>query len=433
MVAFSGYTISFNPEIVTDSTLARVHFIIKTTPGNIPDYQLNMIENRVIEAARDWSDYLREILIEEYGEEKGVYFLKTYQDVFPAPYIERFSPMKAAADIKHIEMIRYAQPTDEDIERDLRPELSMNLYRPIEASDQMWRFKIYHPGQQIPLSTILPMLENMGVTVIDEIPFVMEFNGKDKVWIHDFGLKFPHVKDVDSVNFKEAFQECFKQVWHNHIENDVFNQLVLYAGISWRDVVMVRAYAKYLRQAGINFSQEYMQETLIKNAQIIYKIVGFFHEVFDPNIERKKQSKHSPLIDDIYKDLDQVISLDEDRILRRFLNLIQSTLRTNFFQKTKDGNVKEYISLKLDSANITELPLPHPMVEVFVYSPRVEAIHLRGGKVARGGLRWSDRKEDFRTEVLGLMKAQMVKNSVIVPVGSKGGFVCEANSSQCST
>lgn len=422
-VAFSGQTISFTPEIVTDSTLARVHFIIKTTPGQIPDYNHSLIEAKVIEGARDWDDHFREILLEEHGEENGLKLFKSYEEVFPRPYVERFQPVMAAVDVKHIERIKYCQPTEAEIKQELAPELSMNLYKPFEASQQIWRFKIYHPGEQIALSNILPMLENMGVEVIDEIPFVLDFRTGEKVWIHDFGLKFPVINGVDTAKFKESFQECFEQLWHNHIENDAFNQLVLSAGISWRDVVMVRAYAKYLRQAGIQFSQEYMHETLVKNADIICMIVELFYEFFDPNKKRKNIVKDSPLIEKINKALDQVVSLDEDRILRRFVNLIMCTFRTNFFQPAADGTEKEYISFKLDSQNISELPLPRPNVEVFVYSPKVEAIHLRGGKVARGGLRWSDRREDFRTEVLGLMKAQMVKNSVIVPVGSKGGFV----------
>jgi glutamate dehydrogenase len=198
--------------------------------------------------------------------------------------------------------------------------------------------------------------------------------------------------------------------------------MVASSGLTWQQIIVLRAYSKYLRQAGIPFSESYMVETLSRNAGIARDVIPLFEELFDPDNQSKK-SAVTKLQSRIAGALDSVQNLDEDRILRRFVNLVDSTLRTNFYQTDENDDRKSYVSFKFDSANVDDLPLPRPMREIFVYSPRMEGVHLRGGKVARGGIRWSDRREDFRTEILGLMKAQMTKNAVIVPVGAKGGFV----------
>ena len=205
------------------------------------------------------------------------------------------------------------------------------------------------------------------------------------------------------------FQEAFRRVWRGEMESDEFNNLFLRAGLTWREVVVLRAYCKYLRQAGIAFSQSYMAQTLSNNPRLARLIVDLFLTLFDPAGTKDADKRAERIRRKLSEGLDAVESADEDRILRRFLNVVESTVRTNFFQRTADGAPKPYLSIKLDSRRVDELPLPRPMFEVFVYSPRVEAIHLRGGLVARGGIRWSDRREDFRTEILGLMKAQTVK------------------------
>lgn len=408
--AFQGKVTAFYPQLADDSVLARAHYIIKTNPGNLPEFDVHVIEKKVIEAGRDWSDQLKESLIDMEGEERGFGLWRDYHDAFPVGYRENFKTTLATLDILRLESICNGAP------------LAMNLYHPLDARRNEFRFKIYHKGDQIPLSSILPMLENMGATVLDENPFRVFPLNRDSVWIHDFGLKFDFDIQLEIGDIRERFQEAFEQIWLQNCESDNFNKLVLVAGINWREVVILRAYSKYLRQAGIQFSQEYMQETLIAYPEITKNIVKLFHTRFGTENRDDVDQRIKELEAAIKSGLDQVFSLDQDLILRRFHNLIEATLRTNFFQKENESP-KAYLSFKFESGAIEELPLPRPMYEIFVYSPRMEGIHLRGGQVARGGLRWSDRREDFRTEVLGLMKAQMVKNSVIVPVGSKGGFV----------
>ena len=286
----------------------------------------------------------------------------------------------------------------------------------------MLRLRLFRLGQPIPLSGSLPMLEHMGVKVLDERSYEIERSGAPVVFIHDFGMT--HGLDGLEVGaVKALFEDAFAKVWRGEIENDDFNRLVLRGTLPAQDITILRAYCKYLKQTGFTFSQAYIEQTVGAHADIAGKLVELFHARFDPQKEESSGTAQELLEKDILAALDEVANLDEDRILRRFLAAIKATLRTNFYQRAADGTRKPYLSFKFDSQLVPDLPEPKPMCEIFVYSPRVEGIHLRGGKVARGGLRWSDRMEDFRTEVLGLMKAQMVKNAVIVPVGSKGGFV----------
>jgi len=300
-------------------------------------------------------------------------------------------------------------------------ELAMHLYRPAGAELHEAKLKLYLIGRPR-LSDVVPMLERMGLRVIDERPNeIHPVDLQGTFWIRDFALVSDDGLPIDLANIREAFHETFQLVWRGEMENDGFNKLVMRAGMVSREVTVLRAYAAYLRQARIPFSQRYMQATLARNPEISRGLVDLFLALFDP--EREEREGLAEAVARLEGRLDRVENLDEDRILRRFLNAIQSTLRTNFFQVDAEGRPRPYLSLKLDSLALDNLPRPRPFREVWVYSPRVEAIHLRGGKVARGGVRWSDRREDFRTEVLGLMKAQMVKNAVIVPVGSKGGFV----------
>ncbi len=398
---------------MSEEPLSRVHFIIKTTPGQVPKYNLKEVEARIIEAGRTWEDKLRQALIENKGEEAGLGLLRCYAEGFSINYKENFNAQTAIFDIEQIEKI---------IKSD---ELGVNLYHPIEAEAHQLRFKVYHKGGAVILSDILPMIENMGLKVMEESPFDVKVIDADyDIAIHDFALETTTGKDINFNAVRDVFHESFKRVWRGEIENDGFNRLVLMAGLDWRDVVVLRAYSKYLRQASIPFSQNYMEETLAKNSGLAAVIAELFKVRFDPDINYDDAAKREQaLVNIIGIKLDMVENLDEDRILRRFLNIIQSTLRTNFYQLDEAGKNKSYISLKFASREIDEIPQPAPLREIFVYSPRFEAVHLRFGLVARGGLRWSDRREDFRTEILGLVKAQQVKNAVIVPVGSKGGFV----------
>ncbi|MBI1209064.1 MAG: NAD-glutamate dehydrogenase [Azospirillum sp.] len=409
--AFNGDLSTFYTQIA-ESPLARLNFIIKTTPGQIPAFESREIEAQLIEAVRAWSDRLRDALVEAHGEENGLRLASRYADAFPTSYSESYSADAAVVDIERIETTVASG------------RLSINLYRPLEAAEPELRIKIYHGGEPVPLSEILPMLEHMDLTVVTERPFQVVPSGHHQtVWIHDFDSITKTGGAVDVAAIKAPFQEALERVWSGRMESDGFNRLVLRAGLSWREVTILRAQAKYLRQAGIPFSQDYMESTFANHPAIARMIVALFYAQLDPVQAAEAEQRCSASLDTLAAALEEVSNLDEDRILRRFVNLTRSTLRTNFFQCGADGAPKPYLSFKLDSAALDELPLPRPMFEVSVYSPRVEGIHLRGGKVARGGIRWSDRREDFRTEILGLIKAQMVKNTVIVPVGSKGGFV----------
>ncbi len=410
--AFAGEVSEYYTHL-GNSPLARLHVVIQTTPGRIPPYDPNAIEAQLVEVTRSWTDLMRDALIAARGEERGLRLLRRYGRAFDASYRERFNADFAVSDIAKLEETLRGGA------------IGMSLYRPIEAAENQIRFKIYHAQRPIPLSDVLPMLEHMGLRVVDEIPYAIrpESMGVDLVMIHDFGLETRDGSEVDLAAVRDNFENTFRRVWSGELESDGFNCLVLNAGLTWREVVILRAYCKYLRQAGITFSQAYMWRTLSKHSALARLIVKLFATRFDPARDKNADKRAAKILDDLNAGLDAVTSADEDRIVRRFINLVETTLRTNFFQTAEGGGHKSYVSFKLDSRGIDELPLPRPMVEVFVYSPRVEAIHLRGGKVARGGIRWSDRREDFRTEILGLMKAQMVKNVVIVPVGSKGGFV----------
>ncbi len=410
--AFAGHSAEWYIQL-SDAPLARVHMFIRTTPGAIPDYDADEIEARLADAARAWQDALEEALISAHGEERGVALFQRYRPAFPAGYRERFSTEAAVLDIERVEGA-FSNGA-----------LGLSLRRPIEAGEHQIRLKLYHPDRPIPLSDALPMLEHMGLKVIEEVPYVITPHGTDtdQVLIHDFGLESRDGAPIPLGDIREKFKETFRRVWRGEVESDGFNGLVARAGLDWREAVVLRAYCKYLRQAGIAYSQAYMEQTMLDSPELAALIVRLFLARFDPAGAGDSEARAKEVLARISDGLNAVENADQDRILRRFVNLVESTLRTNFFQPGEDGQPKPYLSFKFDSRAVEGLPLPRPLYEIWVYSPRVEGVHLRGGKVARGGIRWSDRREDFRTEVLGLMKAQMVKNAVIVPVGSKGGFV----------
>jgi glutamate dehydrogenase len=407
--ALGGANVEFNVRL-SESVLARLHFVIYTTPEEVPDYDVDDIEERLVEATRSWTDNLYDALIEHFGEERGTELFRKYREAFPAGYRDGFLARTAVADIRKIDELE----SEDDI--------GMSLYHPIEEPENFLGFKLFGLGEQISLSEILPLLEDMGVEVVDERPHKIEPAGSPSVWIYDFGLVHGAQEELQTGEVKEIFQEAFARVWHGAVENDGFNHLVLRARLTWREITVLRAYCKYLRQTQTTFSQNYMEDTISANPHIARLLVELFKVRFDPDRQMSAEEETDRLKREIEEALDEVKSLDEDRIMRSFLNVTLATVRTNYYQST-DGEPKTYLSFKFDPSRIPLLPLPRPMFEIFVYSPRTEGVHLRGGKVARGGIRWSDRREDFRTEILGLMKAQMVKNAVIVPVGAKGGFV----------
>jgi len=397
-----------------DSALARLHLILRTTPGDIPAFDVKKLEAQLVEAARSWTDVLSEALIGRFGEERGLDLMHRYGTAFSAGYQDAYTGETALDDIERIEKLL------------AEGGIGMNLYQVDGQPESRIRFKVYHPDRALSLSDVLPLFEHMGFKVLDESPYkvVLAADGAKVVMIHDFGLENRSGGAIDIAAIRDMFQDAFRRVWAGDTESDGFNALVSGVGLNWREVVIVRAISKFLRQANIPFSQAYMEQTLAKNGVIARQIVDLFLALFDP-AEKGREKKTEAIRAKINADLEAVVSADEDRILRRFVNVVDSMLRTNFFQPAADGGPKSYLSFKLNSKNIDELPLPRPLREIFVYSPRMEGVHLRFGLVARGGLRWSDRREDFRTEILGLVKAQQVKNAVIVPVGSKGGFVCK--------
>ncbi len=411
---FNGVSVEFTPQL-SESTLARIYFVVHAVPGTMPEVDTRELEARLVQVTRRWQDDLADALVEAFGEEQGNRLLQRYGDSFPAGYRDDYPARTAVRDIELIERVQGDGA-----------QLAMNLYRPIEAGPRAFRFKVYRVGEPIALSRSLPMLEHLGVSVDEERPYRIQTAGATPAWIHDFGLELTDDTEFDIERVKDLFEDAFERVWHARIENDNFNRLVLRASLSAREVTILRAYAKYLRQVGSTFSDAYIERALTGNPAIARQLVELFIARFDPRVGEAREAQTARLLSAIESALDQVPNLDEDRILRQFLGVINATWRTNYYcHETRDSVVepKPYLSFKFDPAQVPGLPEPKPMFEIWVYSPRVEGVHLRGGRVARGGLRWSDRREDFRTEVLGLMKAQMVKNVVIVPVGSKGGFV----------
>lgn len=438
-----------------ESPLAQLHLIVRPKSGEVIDVDSSRIETELAGIVRNWRDELREQLIARHGEERGLALTSSYGRALPAGYIENVSAGVAADDVDNLSAL--SGPDD----------LRLSLYRAHRGEGGL-RFKFYRQNDDIPLSDALPMMENMGLRVISEHPYRVVVNDMP-MFIQDFEVE-TSIENLDVASLDENFEQAFAQIWRGNAENDGFNRLILTANLSWRQVAMLRGYCKYLLQVGVPFSQSYVEETLNRYPLLARLLVELFEGKFDPATGRESKAEIKsgmerftrqlqalargdesalatlqPVIDaragkreqqvdatrTALKSLfDRVASLDEDRILRSFVGVIDATLRTSYYIQYKDGvradgGPADYISFKFDSSKVPDLPKPRPYREIFVYGPRVEGVHLRFGPVARGGLRWSDRREDFRTEVLGLVKAQMVKNTVIVPVGSKGGFFCK--------
>lgn len=394
----------------SESPLARTHYIVRT---NAKDMELNVkeIESNLIEAARTWDDKLTTSLTSAFGGAKGKDLASRYNKAFPQAYKEQVLPSTATVDIKHLEQLSDKNP------------LTMMFYQPQEDADKSSvRLSLFHKDEPIHLSDVLPILENFGLRVIGEIPYEVTTEVGTS-WVMDFNMQLTGGENSDFETTQELFQQAFAAVWFNQLENDGFNRLILGAKLSGRQASVIRAYAKYMRQIGVTFSQSYIESTFDRYPKIAGQLVELFTYKFCP--KQNKEKKYEKTKEALLASLDNVANLDDDRIVRLYITLMDATLRTNFYQQDDVGEDKSYISFKLLPELIPEVPLPRPKFEIFVYSPRIEGVHLRGGKVARGGLRWSDRMEDFRTEVLGLVKAQQVKNTVIVPNGSKGGFVCK--------
>ena len=420
--AFSGTGAEFDVQL-SDAVLARIHFTVRTLPGQTPVVERKAVEAKLAAAARRWDDELRDALIEAEGEARGLELFKRWSAGFPLGYRERVSARAAVPDVLKIAGLSADAP------------LALALYRPLGAEPGALGFKVYRLGGAVVLSDSLPMLEHMGVRVLGEHNHrIGELAGAaapvtaadDTISLHDFELQATLSDEIEPEVLARLFEDTFARVFNGSVENDDFNRLVLRAGLSADEIVVLRAYAKYLRQIGFALSQATIETALVAHPRIARMLVGLFKLRFDPKAHDELAA--TAQVNGVEKALEKVSNLQEDRALRQLLALIQATLRTNFWRtgvghSGAPGPRRSFLSFKLDSARVPGLPEPRPLYEISVYSPRFEGIHLRGGKVARGGLRWSDRPEDFRTEVLGLVKAQMVKNTVIVPVGSKGGFV----------
>ncbi|MBX2879002.1 MAG: NAD-glutamate dehydrogenase [Granulosicoccus sp.] len=413
-----GISSGFDTYFSSESPLARLHFVIEIKPPYDRAIDWPNIEQSIRQASVTWDDKLESSLLNEHDEITAMQLHRRYTSAFPPSYRERYSARSAVADIDFIET---ELPEQAPV---------MSFYRQSESNVETIHFKLFKCRAPVSLSEVIPVIENMGLRVESENPFEIRRQGLPSVWMHEFTVHQTIQGDYQAdAHTAQRVQSAFNHIWRKDVENDGFNRLMLDASLNWRQVVVLRALCKYLLQIGVPFSQDYMIASLVGNASITRQLVKLFEFRFKPVVNQaaNDDGDEQSLLDEIDQALDQVVSLDEDRILRSYRNLIMATLRTNAFRQDEHGQRRNFLSFKFDSARVPELPLPRPQFEIFVYSASVEGIHLRGGPVARGGLRWSDRREDFRTEVLGLMKAQMVKNAVIVPVGSKGGFYVKAS------
>ncbi|MES0885027.1 NAD-glutamate dehydrogenase [Roseibium sp. SCP14] len=396
-----------------EGPLARVHYIVGRDTGETPKPEQEELENAVADMIRTWADSVRDALNKEFAPAQARRLADRYARSFHGGYKEVYSAQSALFDIVKLETLSDLHDT------------TITFHQPSETEKNRLSLKVYHCGSPIPLSARVPLLENMGFKVINERTYRVTPADARLSYLHEMTLESKTGEDIDfTEQLQSRLESMFMAVWTGKAENDGYNRLVLTADLAWRDVAVIRALSKYLRQAGIRFSEDYMWSTLNNYPTITAKLLELFHLRFNPEVTEKDRDLGTERLQgELIADLEDVSSLDDDRILRRFQNTIESVLRTNFYQLDDKGQPKPTFAFKIDSRQISDLPQPRPFREIFVYCPRVEGVHLRFGMVARGGLRWSDRAQDFRTEVLGLVKAQQVKNAVIVPVGAKGGFV----------
>jgi glutamate dehydrogenase len=412
--AFNGRESAATPTL-DESMLARVHFIVGRAEGERPHVDVHMLEAEIRDAIRTWEDGFAAALVHAHGEMQGLALHHRHAAAFPARYRDAFAPDEAVRDLEEIAALAKTEGG-----------LQARAYRRPRDAHSAMRLKLYGLGSIPPLSTLLPIFENLGFRVIAEDSYPVALKSSDgwsgEAAVLDFLMERADDGAANLAEIKQPFEDAFHAVIADHAENDGFNKLVTGAGLSWRDVTILRTVAKFLRQAGFAFSQEYIEQALARNPDIAGHLIDLFEANNDPARDDGREERAKTLHNRIDAALVDVTSADDDRIIRRVRNIIDCTLRTNFYQPDSDGAPKPTIAIKLDSRKLEDLPSPRPLVEIFVYSPMVEGVHLRFGRVARGGIRWSDRREDFRTEVLGLVKAQQVKNAVIVPVGSKGGF-----------
>ncbi len=402
---FSATDVEFSTYF-SESALTRTHFVLRLEKP--VEVDLALLEQQVTELTRSWADFFQESICEVHDEDEAARLFETYRDLYPPGYRDDFSVDCAVEDLGFIDQLSIDNP------------LNMNFY---DTEEGETRFKLFHLGSALPLSDVIPILENLGAKTIEEHPYDLCLEGAE-VWIHDFLLEMISLSEDGIGSLRTIFEEAFRQIWRGGKENDSFNRLIPTATMDHRQVALIRAYARYFGQLQNANSQQFIADCVTRYSEITKKLFQLFEKRFDPNPGKSKGRSEQKLVRNILEKVaNDVVNLADDRILRGFVEMILATKRTNYYQLNEDDSFKDYVSLKLLPEDISEMPEPRPKFEIFVYSPRIEGVHLRGGKIARGGLRWSDRTEDYRTEVLGLVKAQQVKNSVIVPVGAKGGFL----------
>jgi glutamate dehydrogenase len=414
--AFGGRVSAYYPSF-SDAPLARVHFILGVTPGDHREPDLVALEAAIAETARTWEDRFEAAIRDGGAPGRVAETLARYAGAFPPGYRDQYGAAEALADIEIVD----ALTPDEAVR--------VRAFRHADDSAVTFRFKLYRPGAAAPLADVLPILEHMGLKALIEDGFKVSPTGADgqraPVWVHEFVLQDEQGEHLTFADIKLAFEAAFVAIWTGRAESDGFNRLVLELGIGWREAALIRALARYRQQSGLDPSQVVQEQALADHPGVARLVLDLFQTKFDPAVvadlaARKEQAKAVEA--KIGEALQAVESLDADRVLRRIAALVGAILRTNYYQPGSDGQPKPYISFKIASRDLEDLPAPKPYREIFISAPHIEGVHLRFGPVARGGLRWSDRRDDFRTEVLGLVKAQQVKNAVIVPVGSKGGF-----------
>lgn len=396
---------------MTESPLARIHLIVSSS-GKTSKIDMEALTQKISDIVNYWIDRLRTSLGSHFGNRRGETIYRMFQAAFPKNYINTTEPADAVEDI-----LKITEATEHNLPQS-------NIFRLENVSASTFHIKIYTLDKQAELSDILPVLENLGCKVVEVDTFAVKpgWSHEKKAIIRNFTLTLKDEAVIKLEEVKANLEEALLKLWSGEMENDGFNTLILRASLNWRQVTLLRLIGKYLKQSSA-YSEAYFAQVLASHTQMARLLCRYFEVKFNP-IAKENREKELPGIEEqLLAYFDTVTVLSEDMVLRQYLDALRAMLRTNYYQLDKNGNPKPYISVKFDSGMLPFLPLPKPYREIFVYAPSVEGIHLRSGKVARGGLRWSDRHEDFRTEILGLMKAQKVKNAVIVPVGAKGGFI----------
>lgn len=407
--SFNGNTVDFSL-LLDQNPLARLHLIIRVNAEKRETPDLVAVEAMISALCRTWQDKLKESLATAVGEIEAQPLFAAYAQAFSGPYRDQVAASDVYGDIQMIERVRGTH------------RLGVALRTSSVANE--YSLRLYHQDNAVMLSATLPMIENMGFRVLTEMgPYEISLDDGKTIWLHDYRVRSDRFPLNDLQKVAPLIEDAFTHVWYGHAENDRFNRLVMAAGLDWRTTGLFRMLAKYMRQIRTPFSPETIAEAYAAHPEACNSMAQYFYAKFDPALGDGRTAAMATQEQAITSYIQNVPNLDDDRILRQTYNLLQAATRTNFYQRDALGQHKAYVAMKFSSTKIDDLPLPKPMAEIFVYSPRMEGVHLRGGRIARGGIRWSDRREDFRTEVLGLMKAQMVKNTVIVPVGSKGGFI----------